>query len=131
LVEEVLRLEAPAQGLFRTATRDAEIGGTFVPAGSHIWLVFASANRDPDGFPVGDTLTLQDALTRRHLSFGKGEHFCLGSPLARMEARISIEVMLARFAHIELDIADADIEYHPNFVIHGIKALPLILRKQD
>lgn len=129
LVEEVLRLESPVQGLFRTATTDVEIGGTAIPAGSLLWLVYGSANRDRSAYPAGDDLDLEGALSRQHLAFGKGEHFCLGAPLARMEARIGVETLLSKLADIRLDCAPHDVKYLPNFVLHGLKALPLTFHK--
>jgi cytochrome P450 len=128
LVEEVLRLESPVQGLFRTANRDTEIGGTPIPERSLLWLVYGSANRDPAGFPAGDAMNLDDALARQHLAFGKGEHYCLGAPLARMESRIGAEVLLRRLDDIALDCDDADVPYLPNFVLHAILSLPLTFR---
>nr|EJI98457.1 cytochrome P450 family protein [Rhodococcus sp. JVH1] len=129
LTEEVLRLEPPVQGLFRIANEDVEIGGTPIPAGSLIWLVYGSANRDRSAYPAADDLDLDGALSRQHLAFGKGEHFCLGAPLARMEAGISIEILLSRLDDIRLDCAPNDVKYLPNVVLHGLKALPLTFRK--
>ena len=121
LVEEVLRLEAPVQGLFRTATVDAVVGGTEVPAGSALWLVYASANRDGDVFTGPDELRLDRDNGRQHLSFGLGEHYCVGAALARTEAQVGVEVLLERFP--TLTVVDRPVEYEPSYVLHGLRAL--------
>lgn len=123
LVEEVLRLDSPVQGLFRTANADVAVGGVDVPAGSLLWLVYASGNRDEAaGFPAGDEVVLDGAESRTHLAFGRGEHFCLGAPLARLEARIGVRTLLDRLVDIELA---GEIERLPNFVLRAITNLPL------
>ncbi len=125
LVEEVLRLCGPQQGLFRTATRDTELGGVHIPAGSMLFLSYASGNRDDEIFPDPHSLDIHRDLDRPHLAFGHGEHFCLGASLAREEARIGIEVLLARTERLEL-VGDVDsLEYQPTYAMHGVKRLPL------
>jgi cytochrome P450 len=105
LVEEGLRLTCPAQGLFRTATRDAEVGGVAIAKGDHLFVHFAAANRDEAQFnqPLIPRLDRPD---KRHLGFGRGPHVCVGAPLARAEVRIALETMLDRSGHITL--ADRD-----------------------
>ena len=123
-VEEVLRLEAPVQGLYRVAVEDTELGGVPIPAGSSLWLVYASGNRDEDHFAGADECRLNRTASSPHLAFGQGEHFCLGASLARGEARIAIERLLARLHDIRL--ADqSDLEYEPSYVLHGLRRLPL------
>jgi cytochrome P450 len=127
-VEELLRLETPAQGLFRTATEDTVIGEVDIPKGSLLFLAFAAGNRDPSFCPVPHELILERTLPSPHLAFGFGEHFCLGASLARAEARIGLETLLDRVTRFEL-IGDPDlIEYEPNFGLRGIKRLPLAVR---
>lgn len=125
LAEEMLRLEAPVQGLFRTATVDTEIAGVVIPKGSMLWLVYASANHDPAAFAAPDELRLnREAGGKPHLAFGRGEHFCLGASIARLEARIGMELLLNRFDGMAL-AGSVVPELHPSFVIHGIRELPV------
>jgi cytochrome P450 len=123
VVEEALRLESPVQGTFRTALRDTRIDGVDIAQGSALYLVLGSANRDEGAFPEA----AQTDLTRRgnHLAFGKGEHFCLGASIARLEARIAIDTLLSRLDDIELDCEPTEVAYLPSFAHHGISGLPL------
>jgi cytochrome P450 len=125
LVEEVLRLESPVQGMFRYATETTTLGGVEVPEGSILWLSYGSANRDETQFQAGDEITLGRSDPQPHLAFGRGEHFCLGAGLARLEARVGVETLLSRLDDIRLDGADEDIAYLPNFMLRGIRRLPL------
>lgn len=123
LVEEVLRLESPVQGTFRTAVRKISIGGVDVPEGASLYLVLASANRDDGAFAEADSIDL--CRKGNHLSFGKGEHFCLGASIARLEARVAIDTLLDRLRGIELACDASDIDYLASFAHHGIARLPL------
>jgi cytochrome P450 len=95
-IEEILRLESPAQGLFRTAMRDAELGGAKIPQGARIMVHFASANRDECVFSKPDAFAPDRAELVRHVAFGKGIHFCIGAPLARLELEIALPELLRR-----------------------------------
>ncbi len=99
-IEEFLRLESPNQLGNRRATRDTELGGIAIPAGGYVHLCIAAANRDPEQFPDAERLDPQRS-PNRHLAFGLGIHACAGMSLARMEARIAIGKLLARFQTIE------------------------------
>jgi cytochrome P450 len=101
LVEEGLRLTTPAQVLFRTATVDVEVAGVKIAKGDHVLLRFAAANRDDKRFETPLTPCL-DRADKRHLTFGRGLHTCLGAPLARAEIRIAFETLLARTSSITL-----------------------------
>ena len=104
-VEEALRLESPFRGHYRMARRTTEIGGETIPAGSPVLLLWGAANRDPAQFDDPDELRLDRAHPRGHLAFGRGLHFCVGAPLARMEARVAIELLLTRSSRFVLDPA--------------------------
>lgn len=121
-VEETLRLDAPVQGLFRVATRDTEVGGVAIPEGAAVWLVYASANRDDDVFGCPAELDMGRDNARQHLSFGFGEHFCVGAALARLEAAIGLRVLLDRFPKLALSPRHVS-EYEPSYVLHGLRAL--------
>jgi len=123
-VEEVLRMANPLHYFRRTATRDAELAGSRIAEGDRVVLYYTSANRDEAVFAEPDRFD-----TRRspnpHLSFGFGEHFCVGAKLARMEARVVLEELLARFRAIERTGAARRQRSNLN---NALKALPLRLR---
>jgi cytochrome P450 len=125
LVEEMLRMEAPVGGLFRRAKVDVEIAGTPVPAGDHLWLLFASANRDECKFESADTVDPLRANAKDHLAFGNGEHFCPGAGLARAEARIATEMLLAAVRNIRL-ASDNEFRYGDSFVLRGLTSLRIV-----
>lgn len=122
-VEEVLRLEPPTQGLFRIANTDSEVGGTSIPAGSFLWLVYGSCNRDESVYTDADELSWDRADARPHMSFGGGPHFCMGSSLARAEARIALTTLLRRLPDVELDPDEAADRYYPSLIQHGLTHL--------
>lgn len=124
LVEESLRLHAPVQGLYRVADRDVEVGGVLIPAGSSVWLLYGSGNRDEGEFTQPDSVDLERENSRGHLAFGQGIHYCLGSNLARAEGRIALEVLLERLDDIAV-AEDADIEYEISYILRGLRELPL------
>ncbi len=92
-IEEMLRFESPVQALHRTVARDVEVAGGTVPAGAHLMVLYGAANRDPEVFERADEFDLERPR-QPHLAFGKGIHFCLGSNLARLEAREGFRVLL-------------------------------------
>jgi cytochrome P450 len=101
-VEEMLRCESPAQALPRRATREIRLHGVTIPAGSEVQLVWGAANRDEREFDDPDRFDVHRRI-RRHLAFGQGLHFCLGANLARLEARVAFEELLARMPDYELE----------------------------
>ena len=120
-IDEFLRFDAPAQWLSRVTTRETEIHGTVLPQGSRVLMIFASANRDPREFDQADRLV----LTRdgsRNLAFGEGVHFCLGMPLARLEARAGISELMSMMP--EFESAGAPQRY-PSHVIRGYESIPV------
>ena len=125
LIEETLRLEAPIQGFYRTATADAVVGGVTIPAGAHLFLIYASGNRDEHHFGNPDDLDLSRQARRKHLAFGRGAHVCLGSLLARTEARIAVEVLLSRVDNIQLSEATESLSFMPSHVVRRLISLPL------
>jgi len=124
LVDELLRVEAPVQGMFRVSTAASTVGGVEIPAGSLVWLVYGSANLDPGTFPEPTDIVL-DGERAPHLSFARFEHFCLGSSIAKLELRIGAEILLERLGDIRLDFDPADVAYHRSFVLRGIASLPI------
>lgn len=124
LAEESLRFEAPVGGLFRRATVDVEIGGQLIPAGQHVWVLYAAANRDGCRFADPDAFDPDRSNARDHLSFGHGEHYCLGAGLARAEARIGVNAVLDAVDHLAL-VPDQPAEYEDTFVLRGLRQLLL------
>ena len=104
-VEEVVRLESPFRFHYRAVTRDCELGGVPLRAGHRLMLSWASANRDESVFERPDEIDLERRFPRHHLSFGRGIHFCVGAPLARLETRVVLEELLAATQTFELDPA--------------------------
>jgi cytochrome P450 len=104
-IEEVLRYEAPSPVQARHVARDVECHGTTIPEGSIMLLLNGSANRDERRYPDGEKFDIHRGDT--HLSFGHGLHFCLGSALARMQARVALEEVIKRWPDWEVDYANA------------------------
>jgi hypothetical protein len=100
-IEEMLRCESPAQALPRRATREVRLHGVTIPEGSEVQLVWGAANRDEREFPDAGRFDVHRKF-RRHLAFGQGVHFCLGANLARLEARVAFEELLARIPDYRL-----------------------------
>ena len=122
-VEEVLRLESPTQGLYRTATRDTEIRGVKIPKGATLHLRFAAANRDPEVFEDPDRIKLDRRNAMRHMAFSQAEHHCPGSGLSRLELQIAFKALIARLPDLRLPEGRNDFEHHPGFVLRALKAL--------
>ncbi len=102
MLEEALRVETPVQWRQRYARQDVELGGVKIPAGSLIWLVLGSGNRDDATFECPEEFRLGRRNIKRHFGFGLGLHFCLGAPLARLEAKIAYERLFTRLSDIRL-----------------------------
>jgi cytochrome P450 family 144 len=102
-VEEALRLEPPFRYHMRSVPKGATLGGVKIPAGATVLLLWGAANRDAAEFDRPDEVDLQRRVPKRHLTFGRGIHHCVGAPLARIEARIVLTVLLERTRSITLD----------------------------
>lgn len=118
-IEELMRYDTPLQMFERWVLDDIEIGGTVIPRGSEVALLFGSANRDPARFPDPDTLDLS-RQENPHITFGAGIHFCLGAPLARVELAASFGELLRRAPGMR---PVAEPEWNPGYVIRGVKEL--------
>jgi hypothetical protein len=101
-IEEMLRYESPAQALPRRLTRDVELHGRKLREGEQLFLLWGSANRDEREFEHADRFDVRRRI-KRHLAFGQGIHFCLGKSLARLEARVAFEELLAGAPSFALD----------------------------
>ncbi len=100
-VEESLRYDAPFLRTMRRVTTDTSLGGIPMRPGERVWLLLGSANRDPAFLPDGERFDITRAPAR-HLSFGIGIHFCVGAPLARLEAQVAVSTLLARWPRLRL-----------------------------
>lgn len=122
IVEEALRITSPNQGLFRIVTEDTELAGTRIPAGSTVWVMFGSADRDERAFPEPDEFRPDRDNLASHVAFGKGVHHCLGAGLARIEAVNALQVLVDRVESFR--IVDRDrLRYGGSFILRGLEHL--------
>ncbi len=101
-VEEAVRMTSPVHAMFRTAMEAVELGGVPIPKGAHIRIVYASANRDEARFHEPERFDVRRPDVKKHLAFGQGLHFCIGAPLARLEARLALEALLRSLPGLRL-----------------------------
>ena len=127
VVEETLRMSTPTQGMFRVVTRDTQVAGVDLLAGTHIVVMFTSANRDESAFDdAGSFRPMREGVTN-HLAFGRGIHFCLGAALARLVGRVAAEELSRSLASVKISGSN-DFEYHPSFLLRGLKRLDVELQ---
>ena len=122
-VEEVLRYRSPLQWMMRTPRRDIKVCGEQIPAGKLVLPVIGSANRDPRQFPQAAAFDISRD-PNPHVAFGHGIHFCLGAALSRIEAKIALSDLLARFKNFEL-ATDQPWEPRQALNVHGPTSLPI------
>ncbi|MFI9047367.1 cytochrome P450 [Streptomyces sp. NPDC053427] len=124
-VEEMLRYDGPVEtATWRFAKEPVEIGGTVIPAREPVLVALASASRDPERFPAADDFDITRE-PRGHAAFGHGIHFCLGAPLARLEARIAIGALLDRCPDLALDCDTDALTWRTGILIRGTERLPV------
>ncbi|MEE9243198.1 MAG: cytochrome P450, partial [Mycobacterium sp.] len=123
VIEETLRYDPPVQLMGRVAGEAMNIGGLSIPKGDNMLILIAAAHRDPEVFDQPDLFDPGRAAVR-HLGFGKGPHFCIGAPLARLEANVALTAMAARFPHAELA---SEPQYKQNVTLRGTSTLPVSL----
>ena len=125
-VNESLRYESPVQpGFFRVTTRETEVAGVPVPEGARVMVGFGSANRDGDQFPEPDAFRVA-RTPNNHLAFGRGTHFCLGAPVARLIGKVVLETLCDHVTTIEL--AGEPVR-KDNRMVRGFDVLPLRLAR--
>ena len=126
-IEEMVRYNGPVETPFpRFIYEDIETGGRTLKAGDMLIPILAAANRDPEAFDEPDTFRI-DRDPNKHVGFGFGIHYCLGAPLARLEAKVAIVSLLERFDSIELAVPDDELVWNPGFFLRGLRALPVDL----
>jgi cytochrome P450 len=124
-VEELLRYDGPVElATWRFATEPLTLGGQRIAPGEAVLVVLASADRDPERFADPDRLD----LARRenpHLGYGHGIHYCLGAPLARLEARTALRTLLTRLPDLRLAADPADLRWRGGLIMRGLRSLPV------
>jgi cytochrome P450 len=123
-IEEILRFETPVQYLGRVTTKSVTVSDVEIPAGARVALLYGSANRDENRWVNADTFDVHRERLR-HLAFGEGIHFCLGSPLARLEARVALPAFLRAFPDYEIALSA---QRSPSHIIRGFAKLPASLK---
>ncbi|MGE3833823.1 MAG: cytochrome P450 [Acidimicrobiia bacterium] len=126
-VEEILRFDGPVVNHRRVAKVDVEVGGVTIPAGGRVMMCFASAAHDPAHFDDPETFDVSREDAEMHFAFGKGAHLCLGAPLARLEVRLTLELLTTMTPDLAI-VPDQTIEYSPNALFRGLKALQVAPR---
>jgi cytochrome P450 len=121
--EEFLRFDGPTPSMVRIAVQDHDIGGKSIKAGERIYAIIAAANRDPDVFEHPDELNIA-RTQKRHYAFGYGTHFCLGAPLARLEAAIALPALHKRFPNMQLA---GEPEWGDGMTLRGPLRMPVAL----
>jgi cytochrome P450 len=121
-VEEILRWEAPSPIQGRWVTREVDIGGATLPAGSKVALLTGAANRDERMFDDPDRIDVEREIAR-HVAFGYGIHFCLGAALARLEGRIALEETLKRFPAWDVDHDNTEMVH--TSTVRGYSKVPI------
>ncbi len=126
-VEELLRFTNPVNHVTpRFATEDLPIGDVVIPAGEPVLIATSSADRDPAQFPDPDRLDIgRDSGS--HVAFGHGIHYCLGAPLARMEAEVALGALLTRFPEMSLAVPPEELRWRPVSLMNGLESLPVRL----
>ena len=122
--EEVLRYRSPVQSMYRVTAQDVELGAQLIPEGSPVLAWIGSANRDPSQFPEPGTFD-PGRTPNRHLAFGNGVHFCLGAPLARLEASVALGAVLDRLPNLRI-VPGTVLESIPSQIVYGVKRLPVL-----
>ena len=124
-IEELLRFDSPVErALTRWAATDVEVGGHVIRRGELVIAVLGSANRDPERFGDPDELDLgREDL--KHVAFGRGSHYCLGAPLARLEAQIALETLFRRLPGLRLDATQDELHWRPIPLFRSLSALPV------
>ncbi|HWC84786.1 MAG TPA: cytochrome P450 [Pseudonocardiaceae bacterium] len=136
-IEETLRLESPIKGDFRLSKVPVTIGGVDLPAGTTVMVLNGAANRDPRQFDDPAVFDAARQNARRHISFGRGNHTCPGAPLARAEAKVAVERILARTTDIRIaedrhgPAHDRRYHYLPTFILRGLTQLNLEFDLRD
>ena len=127
-IEEVLRYESPFRFHAKSAPHDTELGGVQIPAGAMVAVLWASANRDDAVFERPDEIVLDRPNVKQHMGFGRGIHYCVGAPLARLESRVVLQRLLARTEDFALD-PDAPPAWANSLWVRRHDRLPIVVER--
>lgn len=125
MVEEGVRIESPIQALGRFATKDVTVGGTLVPEGSRLVMLYGCANRDTSKFNEPAKFNIERTDLNDHVGFGAGPHFCIGSALARLESRVAFEQLFSRLKNFQLDQDPTTLKHRYSFIFRSLEKLHL------
>jgi cytochrome P450 len=124
-IEECLRYDGPVErALNRWAASDVDLGGHTIRRGDDVIVVLGSANRDPERFRDADLLDLDRGDTK-HVAFGRGSHYCLGAPLARLEGEVALTTLLRRLPGVRLAVAREELRWRPVPLFRSLVSLPV------
>ncbi|WP_436523100.1 cytochrome P450 family protein [Actinoplanes sp. HUAS TT8] len=127
-IEEFLRYEGPLKtSTFRVATEDVEFGDATIRAGEPVIIGLLSANRDGDQFTDADELRLDRVQSPGHLAFGHGLHYCLGAPLARLEAQVAFTALFDRHPGLRLAVPPGELTWRSGLLLRALEGLPVFL----
>jgi cytochrome P450 len=129
-VEELMRNEPPVRALSRATTKETALGGTTLPAGAHMLLVYGSANDQEEVFPEPRKFDIERPNLGRHVGFGGGVHRCVGVALARMEVKVAAREVGRRLKDIKLTIPPEELQYLPTVATRTIESLPITFKRR-
>lgn len=128
VIEEVVRLHSPVVGTPRLTTADVELGGVTIPAGELVMAMWGAGNRDPEQFPEPAEFRLHRDNIKSHLAFGWGNHFCIGSKLARAEVLMAFDVLFDEFSSLEL-APGATPRFGNSLLAQSYESLPILVKR--
>jgi cytochrome P450 len=130
-IEETLRYRSPVQALIRFATKDVQVGGKTIKSGKRVIVLIGSANHDETVFSNPEEFNIARS-PNPHIAFGAGIHLCLGAPLARLESKVAVQILLSRLQRLQLGDDVKNLEPVSNGVIlYGVKSLPLLFEARQ
>lgn len=129
-VEELLRIQPPVRGLAKMSTRETVLGGTKLPKGAHMLVLYASGNDDEAQFECPRNFDLTRGNVGTHVAFGVGIHRCIGASLARMEIKVAAKELIKRIDNLKLAIPVEKVTYQPTIATRSIESLPLTFTRR-